>query len=82
MIGDPSGKNSERVAMLAEDVEKNAVKLTENVNRIFHNHAEYIHKDKSSLNPHRFGAIFKDFDVLLLLLIGMKFEFELLSLYC
>jgi len=53
MIGDPSGKNSERVAMLAEDVEKNAVKLTENVNRIFHNHAEYIHKDKSSLNPHR-----------------------------
>lgn len=42
MIGDPSGKNSERSALPEATVEKNSETIRENILRIFQNHEQYI----------------------------------------
>jgi len=54
MIGDPSGKNSERSALPEETVNKNSETISENLLRIFQNHEQYIwekNRDKSALPP-------------------------------
>ncbi|CAL1542803.1 unnamed protein product [Lymnaea stagnalis] len=44
LIGDPSGKNTDRVPMKAEDVENNIIALMKNVECIVDNHKKYIYK--------------------------------------
>lgn len=54
MIGDPSGKSSERVALPEQIVEDNSAVIAENIQRIFHNHQKYIwekNRDQNSLKP-------------------------------
>lgn len=46
MIGDPSGKNSERAALGAEKVARNSSFISENIERIFRNHEEHLWRGK------------------------------------
>lgn len=54
LIGDPSGKSTERPALPEEQVRANAQVITENIERIFRNHERYIwqkSKDAKALKP-------------------------------
>lgn len=44
LIGDPSGKTTDRQPMSPFDIENNTVALTNQLNHIFANHEEYIWK--------------------------------------
>lgn len=48
-IGDPSGKTKDREEISAETVEQNIIGLTENLDRIFTNHALHLWKDDRDL---------------------------------
>lgn len=48
-IGDPSGKTTDRDIISAETVERNILGLTENLERVFTNHAVYLWKDQRDL---------------------------------
>lgn len=48
LIGDPSGKTSEREPMSAAEVENNIIQITENIQRVFDNYAARIHRDTSN----------------------------------
>ncbi|XP_045212401.2 tyrosine--tRNA ligase, mitochondrial-like [Mercenaria mercenaria] len=48
-IGDPSGKTKDRDEISAESIEQNIIGLTENLERIFTNHAVYLWKDQRDL---------------------------------
>jgi len=52
MIGDPSGKNSERSALPEETVDKNSETISENILRVFQNHERHIwQKNRDTLPP-------------------------------
>ena len=54
MIGDPSGKNSERSALPEITVNQNSQNIHENILQIFLNHEKHIwqkNRDKNSLLP-------------------------------
>ena len=54
MIGDPSGKSSERQALPENIVNKNSSSISENIQRIFSNHEQYLwekNRDKKFLSP-------------------------------
>lgn len=51
LIGDPSGKERDREPMKAEDIENNIVKIMENVERVFQNHAQHISHNSRGLTP-------------------------------
>ncbi|XP_059139676.1 tyrosine--tRNA ligase, mitochondrial-like [Physella acuta] len=53
VIGDPSGKTKDREPIQAEVIENNVIALMENVNRIVHNHEQYICRDKKPLPKFR-----------------------------
>ncbi|KAH9503989.1 hypothetical protein Btru_067502 [Bulinus truncatus] len=49
LIGDPSGKTTERPMLKAEDVENNILSLMENVQKIVNNHQQFIYKGSRTL---------------------------------
>lgn len=54
MIGDPSGKSNERPALPETFVERNSQIISENIQRIFQNHENFIwnrNKDNKALMP-------------------------------
>jgi len=54
LIGDPSGKTKERVAMAEELARDNSHVIRENIQRIFDNHQKYIwekNRNPSTLKP-------------------------------
>ncbi|XP_046642046.1 tyrosine--tRNA ligase, mitochondrial-like [Daphnia pulicaria] len=52
LIGDPSGKSSERIALPEENVKENTNVIGENITRIFQNHEKYIwEKNRGPLKP-------------------------------
>ena len=54
MIGDPSGKSNERPALPEKFVERNSQIISENIQRIFQNHENFIwnrNKDNKPLMP-------------------------------
>lgn len=52
LIGDPSGKSSERIALPEERVKDNIDVIAENITRIFQNHQKYIwEKNRGPLKP-------------------------------
>ena len=54
MIGDPSGKTTERTALPAEKVKANADAIKENIQRIFQNHQQYLwekNRNPTTLKP-------------------------------
>lgn len=61
MIGDPSGKTSERVALPEQKVKDNTQLIVENIQRIFMNHEQYFwgNNDKNAkrLKPVKYGTI-------------------------
>ena len=56
-IGDPSGKTKDRQEISAEAVEKNILGLTENLERIFTNHAIYLWNDDRELKDVKYAVI-------------------------
>ncbi|KAH9503993.1 hypothetical protein Btru_067507 [Bulinus truncatus] len=53
LIGDPSGKATERPMLKAEDVENNILSLMENVQKIVNNHQQFIYKGSRTLPDFR-----------------------------
>lgn len=53
-IGDPSGKTKDREQISAEIVEQNILGLTENLERIFTNHAVFLWKDQRDLKDPKY----------------------------
>lgn len=51
MIGDPSGKNTERPALELETVAHNTKKLAKNITNVFENHANFFWDDKNGKEP-------------------------------
>lgn len=54
LIGDPSGKSSERVALCEETVTDSSKVIAENIQRVFQNHQKYIwekNRDPNILKP-------------------------------
>lgn len=54
MIGDPSGKSNERPALTEQFVERNSQIISENIQRIFQNHENFIwnrNKNNKALMP-------------------------------
>ncbi|KAK7112154.1 tyrosine--tRNA ligase, mitochondrial-like [Littorina saxatilis] len=54
LIGDPSGKTTERLAMSTQDAESNVLKISENLERVAQNYTTHIIKDSGKqLSPLR-----------------------------
>lgn len=51
MIGDPSGKNTERPSLESQTVEENTRKLASNILTVFKNHADHFWDDKQGAEP-------------------------------
>ena len=58
LIGDPSGKSVERIALPEEKVKGNIEVITENITRIFQNHEKYIwEKNRGPLKPVKYKLL-------------------------
>ncbi len=58
LIGDPSGKSSERIALPEENVKENTNVIGENITRIFQNHEKYIwEKNRGPLKPVKYNLL-------------------------
>ncbi|CAG5132949.1 unnamed protein product, partial [Candidula unifasciata] len=53
LIGDPSGKTEDRVALRAEDVENNVLAIMENIQRVVSNHRELLEEGDRKLPEFR-----------------------------
>lgn len=53
MIGDPSGKSSERPVLKIEEVESNVKRLEVSLHRIFTNHERYFWRKQKKLLPYK-----------------------------
>ncbi len=52
VIGDPSGRSSERRQLDAKEVVENSKRLEKNIRKIFENHENFIWKMKGSSTKH------------------------------
>ncbi|XP_022130818.2 tyrosine--tRNA ligase, mitochondrial [Pieris rapae] len=50
-IGDPSGKNTDRMALQSNIIQENINGLKKNLDEVFDNHKKYIWSDERKLNP-------------------------------
>jgi tyrosyl-tRNA synthetase len=71
-LGDPSGKDTMRPMLSAEDTEKNAHSITEQVTRIFGNHNEN-HENFKNIKIHRNGEWFQKMSAIEMVNILSKF---------
>lgn len=53
IIGDPSGKNSDREALSKQHIDENILGIQRNIATIFENHEKCFWKDKDPLKPIR-----------------------------
>ncbi|BFZ17181.1 hypothetical protein BsWGS_20220 [Bradybaena similaris] len=78
MIGDPSGKTNDRVAIVAEEVENNVLAIMENIQRVVTNHRELLGKEERQLPEFRIlnnNSWYKNRDVISFLAsIGRHFR--------
>ncbi|CAG2060658.1 unnamed protein product, partial [Timema podura] len=53
LIGDPSGRTNERIALAPSSVNENSASIVENIRRIFNNHEQYFWKKGDKLHEIR-----------------------------